>query len=504
VSTLVSADAVRTAAGVVGNAVLLDGERIVAVGDREHLLVPGVTEDRYPGSVIVPGLVDTHIHPVGIAGLASGVDLHDAGDLAGVVDALRTVDPGAGFVVGHRLDEHRLDEGRLPNRVTLDAVDHPVLVYRVCGHVAVANTAALALAGVDRSTVDPPGGSLDRDDLGTPTGVLREEAIPLVANHITATTGGLAAQLVATLTRMRSEGLTRLGAILSTDDGPWCAAGDEVDAAVEVGRDLPITLHAYVATTDIRALEAAAELIRSAPGDRLRFAGIKLFADGSYGGATAAMRTGEGTVRMVADRDRALAEAALALGGDVAIHAIGDGAVTDVLDLFESLIDAGTDPRRLRMEHASTSPDDLVERMATLGIGVAIQPAFVASEHDWLPEALGDRAGLAHRFGSLHRAGVRLGGGSDSPVEPSDPLWGMRWARERAGFLPDEAVDGATALGWWTNGAHDLLGIDPPLEPGSVADLTILSDDPTNVAPAELGSIDVVSVWTSGTPQPIA
>ena len=84
-SVLVSADAVRTTEGILGTAVLVEGERVVAVGDREHLLVPGVTEERYPGSVIVPGLVDTHIHPVGIAGLAAGADLHDAGDLAGVV-----------------------------------------------------------------------------------------------------------------------------------------------------------------------------------------------------------------------------------------------------------------------------------------------------------------------------------------------------------------------------------------------------------------------------------
>jgi hypothetical protein len=303
---------------------------------------------------------------------------------------------------------------------------------------------------------------------------------------------------------MRSEGLTRLGAILSAADGPWCRAGDELDAAVEVGRDLPVAIHAYIATTDRTNLEAAAETIRAAGTERLRFAGVKLFADGSYGGSTAAMRTGEGLVRMVADRDRALAETALALGGDVAIHAIGDGAVADVLDLFEDLIEAGTDPRRLRMEHASTSPDDLIERMATLGIGVGIQPAFVSSEYDWLPGALGPHAADAHRFGSLHRAGVRLGGGSDSPVEPSDPRWGMRWARERAGFLPEEAVDGATALGWWTSGAHDLLGIDPPLEPGSPADLTILSADPTTTAAADLGTVDVVSVWTSGAPQPIA
>lgn len=497
---VVSADAVRTADGVVGNAVLVDGGVVVAVGDRDHLVRPDLREERYAGSVIVPGLVDTHIHPVGIAGLEVGAALHDVGDLAGVVDALAALDPAERVAVGARLDEHRLAEGRLPTRADLDAVDRPVLVHRVCGHVAIANTATLDLAGIDRSTADPEGGVIDRDDLGVPTGVLREEAIALVADRLPTAPGDLTDRLVATLAGLRREGLTRLGAILSPADGPWCGPGDEVATAVAVGRDLPVTLHALVATTDPPTLEAAAAAIAGARTPRLVFGGVKLFADGSYGGATAAMRTGEGVVRLVPDRDRRVAEAALDLGGTVAIHAIGDGAIADVLDLFESLLEAGADPRRLRIEHASTTPDDLIERIADLGVGVAIQAAFVGSEHGWLDGALGPHAANAHRFGSLAAAGARLGGGSDGPVEPASPLWGMRWARDRAGWMPEEAVDGATALSWWTDGAHDLLGLGAPLAPGAPADLAVLSEDPVATAAVDVPAIDVVAMWIDGEP----
>jgi Predicted metal-dependent hydrolase with the TIM-barrel fold len=225
---------------------------------------------------------------------------------------------------------------------------------------------------------------------------------------------------------------------------------------------------------------------------------VKLFADGSYGGATAAMRSGSGILRLVADRDRGLAETALALGGGVALHAIGDAALDESLDLLEALVADGADPGRLRLEHASTTPDDLVDRIAASGIGVAIQPAFVGSEREWLGEALGPRASDAHRFGSLHRAGARLGGGSDAPVEPPSPLWGMRWARDRGGFFPDEAVDAATALGWWTSGAHDLLGLPPPLTPGAPADLTVLGADPLAVPAADLPDVPVLAVWLAG------
>lgn len=500
---LVSGDAVGTTDGIPGNAVLIRGDQVVAVGDREHLLAPGVTEERYPGSVIVPGLVDTHVHPVGIAGLDAGADVHDAGDIDDLVQRLRAVDAPAGVVVGHRLDEHRLAERRLPTRIDLDAVPLPVVVYRVCGHVAVANTAALMLGGVEPGTPNPPGGSIDTDDLGRPTGVLREEAIPLVTERLPRP-ATLGTRVVCALERMRSEGLTRIGAIVSAADGPWCTVEDELGELVAAGRDLPIGVHAFIATTDAAALEAAAETIRNAGVHRLCFGGVKLFADGSYGGGTAAMRDGDGITRLVVDRDRALAEIALGLGGDVAVHAIGDGAVASVLALFEKLIEGGTDPRRLRMEHASTTPDDLIERIAGLGIGVGIQPAFVASEHEWLPGALGSAATDAHRFGSMAAAGVRLGGGSDGPVEPTDPLWGMRWARSRATLTPSEEVDGATALGWWTNGAHDLLGVDPPLGAGSPADLTILSADPTTTPPAQLADLDVVGVWVDGDAQRIA
>mgnify|MGYP001815858184 CR=1 FL=1 len=494
---LVSADSVITAKGRLGSGVLVEDDTVVAVGEAAHLRTAGIEELRHPGHVIVPGLVDTHIHPVAKAALDAGPQVHDVASITELVDRLRQAAsdlPVASPVVAQRFDEHRLEEGRLPTRLDLDAVDRPTLVYRLCGHVAVANTAALDAAGIGPNPPTVVGGNIDIDDLGRPTGVLREEAIGLVSSAMEGGTGPGPEGLAEALRRFRSEGLTRLGAILAPESGLWCATGDELGAAVALGNDLPLPLHVHVATTDPVVLEASKASIESASTPKLDFAGLKLFSDGSFGGGTAAMSDGRGISRLRPERDLPLAQLALDLGGGVAIHAIGDAAASDTLDLFEALMDRGADPARLRIEHASTLTDDLIERIALLGVGVGAQPAFVASDQGWLDDALGEQARFAHRFGSLAAAGVAVGGGSDCPVEPASPLWGMRWARDRNGFHDTETVDGATALGWWTDGAHRLLGLPAPLTAGSPADLTILSADPTSTPAAQLSQLEVSTI----------
>jgi predicted amidohydrolase YtcJ len=481
----------------VGDAVLVEAGAVVAVGWRSELALPGRPEHHHAGATIVPGLVDSHTHPVAIATTEAGVDVHDAADLTDLLDRLAMADGPT--VVGHRLDEHRLGGGHLPSRSDLDRLDRPVVLHRVCGHLAVVNTAALEAAGIDPTTPEPPGGSIDRDADGMPTGVLRDEAIRLLGT-LGGVTGPGPDRLVATLRRLRAEGLTRLGAILAPAGDLWSGTGDEVAAALEVGSDLPIPLHVLVATTDRATLEHSAEAIHDAHSPMLRWAGLKLFSDGSFGGATAALRDGRGLGRLVPARDMDLARTALDLGGSVAIHAIGDAALDTSLDLCERLLDAGADPSRLRVEHVSLAPDDAIDRLVRLGVVASIQPAFVASDGPWLAGLLGERVRDAYRFGSLARAGAAVAGGSDCPVDPASPLWGMRWARERDGFGDTEAVDGATALAWWTDGAHHALGLPPPLSVGAPADLTVLTGDPVDTPPASLGGLGVTATWVGGMP----
>lgn len=506
---LVVADAVRTASGIIGNAVLIDGGATVAVG--EHRDLSGdVVEERYPGAVIIPGLRDAHFHPVSYASLLSGVSLKTAVNLDEVTHRLRAaaerLAPEAP-VVAVRLDDESLEERRLPQRTDLDAafVDRPVLLHRYCGHVAVANTAALALGGVDATTPDPPGGVIDRDPSGTPTGVLRETAIELVSTKLAGAGRVTPEALVAAMRGLAGLGLTSIGGMVGCGDGPWATLGDETEVLAAAARRLPIKIHAMVIASSPAQLAEKATLLGRA-GGKLSWLGLKRFADGSFGGHTAAMhepftdRAGAtGTLRLT-DEDRNLAKAAIDLGGTVAIHAIGDRACTAVIDLFEELRPHVDDPTRLRLEHASVLTRTDIGRLADLGIVASVQPAFIGSETTWLETRVGSRLDRTYAFASLERAGVTLAGGSDCPVEPPHPLLGMALARDRAGIFPAEGLSPERALAMFTDGAAAALGEPHPLAVGSPADLVVLDRDPVTSTPDEVRTTTVLETFVNGTP----
>lgn len=506
VNRLIVADGIRTASGRPGDAVLIKNGVIDTIGRVEDLRGPGVTEELFSGHFITPGLVDAHFHPLGYAAALLRLNVAEARSMTDLGDLIRAAEDGlrpGESLIGTRLDDQAI--GRLPTRHDLDGMvdERPVLIYRYCGHVAVANTAALEIAGIASATADPAGGLLDRDDDGRPTGVLRETAIALVAGAVGGRTEGLEpGELLTAMHGLASLGLTSLGAIIDLGGDLWCGVGNELDLLTEIGPDLPLRASVLVTADDPKTLEAAAARLSSA-GPLVGFLGVKQFADGSFGGHTAAMnapfsdldtrgtlRIDEGTARM--------ARAALAMGGRVAVHAIGDRANSAVLDLFEALIDEGADPTDLRIEHASvlTLPD--VGRMSSLGVTAVVQPAFLMSEVEWLEDRLGaDRMDRTYAFRSLLEAGVPLAGSSDCPVEPPSPWWGMAAARDRAGLTPAEQLTGAEAFALFTTGAAAAVG-SPPLEPGHPADLAIVDRDPVEVTNEQLRSTRVAATLING------
>ncbi len=506
---LLVADAVRTARGIHGNAILLDGNRVVAAGDRRTLDAPGLTVHEYPGAYLVPGMRDAHMHPVPYASSLYGTSLDAAASIGMLQDIIRNgsadLSPGSPFIA-LRLDDESLVERRLPTKADLDAAapDRPVLIHRYCGHVAIANTAALALAGVDRSTPDPSDGSIDRDSDGEPTGVLRETAIDLVSTRLDVSGSVTDQFLLDALTGLAGMGITSIGAILGLGDGPWASLGDEVTRIVSVADRLPISVHAFIIAHTADALAEAARRL-DVGSDRLRWLGYKGFADGSLGGHTAAMhapfadRPGElGTMRLDAS-DRELALASLEMGGMVALHAIGDRANGAVIDLYADLIDDGADPHKLRIEHASVLSRSDINRIARLGVVASVQPAFLGSEFEWIADRVGaDRIVSTYPFASMDFAGVRMCGGSDSPVESPDPWAGMALARDRAGVMPGEGLLPDRALSLFTDGAAAALGEQLPLSPGSPADLVIVDRDPVASDPDQLRETVVYETWVRG------
>jgi predicted amidohydrolase YtcJ len=260
-----------------------------------------------------------------------------------------------------------------------------------------------------------------------------------------------------------------------------------------------------VIAPDPASLEAAAARLDDA-GPMVSFLGLKAFADGSLGGHTAALRRPyadrpelTGTHRLDPAWALEMARAVASLGGKAAIHAIGDAALSRVLDVFERAIAAGVEPGCLRVEHASlTLPEDL-HRLAGLGVTACIQPSFLPSDSPWLQARLGpERVAATYAFRSLQEAGVPLAGGSDCPVEPPHPLWGMASARDRAGFLPEQALDAAEALALFTTGAAAAIGEDAALDPGQPATFTILGGDPVTASPSALRHLPVVTVFREG------
>lgn len=394
---------------------------------------------------------DHHLHPFGYASLVNGLELMDAPDLATVMS--RVAEHGSnveGPIIGHRLNDEGVSDFRLPIAEDIDDVvaDRPVLLYRYCGHVAVANRAAMDLAGLDGSTTDPPGGSFDRDRTGRPNGILRETAVNKVSKALEPLTPPPSdLEIISALARLRRMGIGSITGMISVSSNVWCAVDDEVETLVRIAPDLPIDIDVLLIASTPEDFVDAKEKIDRASGP-IRFYGYKDFIDGSIGGHTAAMyepfadQTGtRGTERYDHDRLVEMGQTSLDNGGVVAIHAIGDRANDLALDVHDELLLGGADPAALRVEHASILTDQTIDRMATMGVTASVQPAFLASEETWLEKRLGaDRMERAYPFRSMLEAGIPLLGGSDSPVELPDPETGINAAVGRHGINPKETL----------------------------------------------------------------
>jgi predicted amidohydrolase YtcJ len=507
VKRLISASLVCSGPDDLGDAVLVEDGRVVAIGQATALRSDADEVIEHPGAVIVPGFRDAHIHAVPYASLLSGCSLKSATSMNDLIDRLAayaaTLD-GDHPVVATRLDDESLAERRLPTRHDLDRAvpDRPAVIYRYCGHIAVANSAALEASNIGVETADPEGGSLDRVD-GMPNGILRETAAGLIAPAL-ARGGHLEpSDLLDALHVLAGLGITSIGAMMGYGEQPSHTLEAEIDVWTSIAGDLPIKVHGITITDDPDVLTSAAGKLDDA-GGRLRWHGVKRFADGSLGGHTAAMHTPfadvdtTGTYRLT-EADVAIARTAAELGGAVCIHAIGDRAVSGVLDTFDVLISEGVPPERLRMEHVSVVSPDQIDRFAAMGVSACVQPAFIASESEWLFTRVGDdRSTWVYPFASMAAAGIPLVGSSDCPVEPPHPLWGMAAAIDRHGILPSEALSGSAALDLFTTAGAMSLGEPEPLTPGAPADMVVLDRDVRSVEPDQVHETHVIETYVDG------
>ena len=517
-----------TGPGYAASVLWAQGGRIRALGGPELLAAapPELPRTDLGGGWALPGFNDSHLHLLDVGrGLAS-VDLFGASGPADI--AARC----AAFVRAHAVPPGQAVYGNgwnqdlfagphaLPTRADLDAAvpDHPLLLDRVCGHIMLCNTAALRAAGITSQTPDPPGGGIDRGPGGEPNGLLRDNAVALVRPLLPAETpAACAGRWRAALAHAAAHGLTSVQTcdVRSRDWPTVLAALEELDA--QDALPLRLTLQCAMDTPeDLQALWDAGYR-PGAHGKRWKIGPLKLFLDGSLGARTAWLRGGyadapgaHGLCCLPMAEALALARKADAAGMQVVAHAIGDGAMEEMLDIIETLNAprGGANPLRHGVVHCQVTAPGQWDRLAALGAGALVQPIFLDYDHTIVTARCGAAlAGTSYAFGDAVRRGLPVSYGTDAPVESLDPLRNLYAAVTRrplsggAPWQPQQAVTRAQALFCYTQGSawQEFAEAEKGrLAPGFLADFTVLDRDYFTVLEADIPRLRVQATVTGG------
>jgi predicted amidohydrolase YtcJ len=484
-------------------ALKVTGERITHVGTNTEIKKACGKNTALldlPGRLVTPGLVDAHCHFFSLGRSFQMVDLRKASSLTEVRERIQKAADArspAEWIIGRGWNHHQWRERREPTRKDLDDIipDNPAMMVRVCGHSIWVNTAALHRAGVTRETPNPPGGQIDKDPAsGEPTGLLRE-ARDIIETHIPSPTLDERKQVIlaAQEDALRC-GLTGVHTCESLKE--W-----EAFAALEAEGSLKVRVYHLLPPEDLE--EATGRGITAGFGsERLWFKHVKLFADGSLGSGTALMHAPYsddpnecGIACLEKDVLVEKVKMAYSIGCDVAIHAIGDLAVTNALESIASARKKYPADHRDRVEHVQVYRPGDIPLFHNLGVVASVQPVFIPT--DWAPadKRWGpERCRYAYAWKSLLQAGLRVQFGSDAPVEPIDPRYGIHAAVTRqtvfgeppGGWFPaqklslEDSFAGFTAVAAWSTRRENELGF---IAPGKWADLTIFNQDLFSLPP---------------------
>ncbi len=476
------------------------------------------------GRFVMPGFIDNHVHFFdGGAALAS-VELRDAATpdefSRRIVDYAASVPAGRWVLNGNW--DHQLWGGELPTKEWIDAGtgDTPVFVQRLDGHMGLANSAALALAGITADTETPAGGDIVRDANGEPTGILKDNAMNLVFAAIPPVTEAeMLERFAAAQSHALSLGLTQVHAVTANPNE--ARRLDYFRLARERGL-MKIRVHAYMPLEHWDAMSRL--VLEDGNGDDvLRWGGLKGFVDGSLGSGTAWMHEpfedepdNAGFPLTDPDELDAMIRDADAAGRRLAIHAIGDRAIDRLIAMMRNAAGDEIVERRYRIEHFQHPTRDAIEAAATSGIIASMQPYHAIDDGRWLEDRIGpERARTTYAFRSILDAGGLLTFGSDWPVAPLSPLAGVHAAVTRQtidGANPDgwqaaekltveEALTAYTRMNAYAVFEDDVAGT---LELGKRADFVILSDDPRAVDADAIADIDVLETVVGGSTEYLA
>ena len=493
-----------------------------------HTAFPDAMHVDLGGQFVCPGFNDSHMHLLELGCVLTQAQLNLctnslASVLEGVSDFAQT-HPDESWVLGRGWNHDFFeDEARYPNRWDLDRVcpDRPCLITRACGHVAIANSAALAQASIDSSAKDVSGGCIQVDHNGKPTGILEENAIQLVSALIPPPDReGIKRRLLLAMDTVASYGITSV----QSDD--FCALETPFEEIISAYLELKAEGRLTVRVTEQCLLPTKEALERflsmgyhSGWGDHLfRLGPLKLLADGSLGARTAYLHlpySDAPDTRGIAtytqeDLDSLVLRAHLA-GMQIAVHAIGDAAADCVIHAIEKAqLACPRSNARHGIVHAQILTQEQAKRIHALQMHAYIQSIFLDYDTQIVFPRLGERALDAYPAKTFQRMGISFSGGSDCPVEPCDVLKGIQCAVTRksvsrladAPYIPQEALTLQDALLSFTSwGAYASFEeqIKGRIAKGQLADFTVLGTDPFDVDPTFIHRIPVNQTYMAGT-----
>jgi predicted amidohydrolase YtcJ len=470
------------------------------------------------GHFVMPGFNDAHVH-LGAAGADMlAVPLNGAASVEELqkrlADAVATHKEGE-WITGSGWDHTLWSVKAFPTKQQLDAVSpkNPVLLTHVSGHVAVANSAALKIAGITKDSPNPRGGEIEHDANGEPTGMLKEDsAMSLVAQNIPEPSDEQRRRgIELVLADVAKNGVTSV-----QDNSDWDDFLVYHDLREEKKLTVRITewLHFTTPLGELQNMRSEGGVSDSF----LKTGALKMVTDGALGSRTAALLapysddpSASGILTMDPAKLRQMAIERDKAGFQLAFHAIGDRANRVALDVFEAVAKAnGPRDRRDRIEHAQVVAPEDFPRFASLKVIASMQPSHQTTDMRWAEQRVGpDRIKGAYAWATLQKSGARLAFGTDYPVEPISPMRGLYACVTRelpdggpqGGWQPQEKISLDDCIRAYTSGsayAQFEEGKKGELKRGEYADFVVLSNDLTKVPPSEFGKTRVLRTVVGG------
>jgi predicted amidohydrolase YtcJ len=489
-------------------AIAVAAHEIVAVGNDATILrqkQPGTKLFDLKGAFVMPGINDAHVHMAYAGQNKLAVDLTGSTSLADMLKRVRAAAdqaPPGQWLLGGGWDHTLWTQQMLPTRQDLDTVSHghPAFFIRVDGHIAVANSAALAMSGVTKQTQNPPGSQFDHDARGELTGIVREgRALDLIRQHVPPPTHEMRRQaILLAMDDAAAQGVTSV-----QDNSSW----DDFLVYQELEREgrLKVRITEWLRFEDPVTLLEAHRAAHPA-GDRMLHTGmLKGFMDGSLGSRTAALLApyaddpgNSGLPRYQQAQLDAMTKERVAAGFQIGFHAIGDRAVEMALNAFAAAAQNTADfpAKRERIEHSQVVEPQDISRYKALGVVASMQPSHLLTDMNWAQARLGpQRARNAYGWKAFQGAGVPLAFGTDYPVEPINPFRGIyagvtrrNEAGTRSYFPQDNLTIGQVLFAYTQGSAYAEFSetYKGRLAPGYVADFVVLDRDLAAVGAREI------------------